>query len=199
MHKSNVFLVGAAVMILMAGSVNAQSNAFGIRAGLGTDISLGLAYGVGINYVLVYPQSSLELGVIYFGGSFDETTDEGIHTYEETTDLGVFGFMVNYLINYQPRKAGMFYIAGIGLASVYMEWEERSSTDESLGTPLPGGGSIQSEEGSGAGMTFNFGIGGIFSSGVDIRLELPFILTFAAPGGASSVIPTLIVTLGYRF
>ena len=53
--------------------------------------------------------------------------------------------MANYLINYSPGKPRLFFVAGIGLGSINVEWEERSPTDESLGALLPGGGSIQSE------------------------------------------------------
>lgn len=77
--------------------------------------------------------------------------------------------------------------------------DEKSDTDESPDTPLPEGGSMQSADGTAGGLIFNLGVGGSFSSGLDIRAELPVILTFAAPGKASSVIPLLTVTLGYRF
>ena len=65
---------------LAAVSAHAQTDPrIGLRAGVGTDINLGLAYGVGANYLLIFPQNSMELGVVFFGGSFDETTDEGMH------------------------------------------------------------------------------------------------------------------------
>ncbi|UCC43344.1 MAG: outer membrane beta-barrel protein [Candidatus Zixiibacteriota bacterium] len=190
------------VMLIGTAAVNAQTSPrVGLRAGVGTDINLGLAYGAGGNFLLTFPKnpnSSLELGVVFFGGSFDETTEES-HTYEETTDIFVFGAMANYLIGYQPKQAGPFFIAGIGLASINVEWEERSSTDESLGPLLPGGGSMQSEEGSAAGTVFNLGVGQSFTGGLDIRLEIPVILAFSAPGEANAVIPTVIATAGFRF
>jgi hypothetical protein len=193
--------LGALVLSSMAAvDVNAQTDPrIGIRAGIGTDKTFGLAYGAGGNYLLTYPKSSLELGVLLFGGSFDETSDEGIHTYEETTDIFVFAAMANYLIGHTPQQPGMFFIAGIGLGSVSIEWEERSSTDVSLGTPLPGGGSMQSEDGSAGGTVFNLGVGSAFAGGFDVRAELPVIVTFSAPGESSAVVPTLIVTAGYRF
>jgi len=185
---------------LVVSSAQAQTDPkIGLRAGVGTDINLGLAYGVGANYLLSFPQNSLELGVILFGGSFDETTDEGMHTYDETTDLFVFGLLANYLIGYTPNQPGTFFITGIGLASINMEWEERSKTDESLGTPLPGGGSMQSVDGSAGGTVFNLGFGRSFTNGFDVRAELPVIVSFSAPGEASAVIPSLIVTAGIRF
>jgi len=185
------------VLILIAGSSSAQeSPKIGIRAGVGTDITFGIAYGGGVNYLL---DNSMELGVVVFGGSFEESTDEGIHAYNETTDLIAFGAEINFLFGYTPGKSGMFFVAGTGLAAINVEWEETSDTDESLGPPLPGGGSMQSEEGSGGGLIFNLGVGGSFSNGLDIRAELPVLLTFAPPGGSSTVIPLLTVTLGYRF
>jgi hypothetical protein len=144
-------------------------------------------------------QNSIELGVVMFGGSFEESTDEGMHTYDETTDLFVFGILANYMINYTPDKPGTFFLAGFGLASISVDWEERSETDISLGTPLPGGGSMQSADGSAGGTVFNLGAGHSFNGGFDIRAEIPVIVSFSAPGEASSVIPTLIITGGYRF
>ena len=188
------------ILVLGTAATHAQTSPkIGLRAGIGTDVNLGLAYGVGGNYLLTYPNNSLELGILLFGGSFEETSDESIHTYEETTDLFVFGVMANYLIGYQTEQPATFFVAGVGLASISAEWEERSSTDVSLGTPLAGGGSMQTAEGSAAGIVFNLGVGRSFKGGLDIRLEIPVILSFSAPGEASSVIPTVIGTVGYRF
>lgn len=202
MQKSLCYPVAIVVMLLIAGTVCGQTSPqIGIRGGIGTDINLGLAYGLGGNFLINLPNNnnSLELGVVFFGGSFKESTDEGIHTYEEKTDIFVFGLLANYLIGYTPRQPGLFFITGVGIASISVDWEERSSTDSSLGPPLPGGGSMQSSDGTTGGTVLNLGIGKSFSSGLDIRAELPVIVAFAPPGGASSVVPNLIVTLGYRF
>lgn len=173
----------------------------GIRAGLGTDISGGIAYGGGVNYLISFPSASLELGVILFGGSFEESTEEGIHIYDEKTDVFLFGVMANYLFNYSPNLPGTYFVAGFGLAAVEIEWEESSATDGSLGTPLPGSvsGSMQAEDGSVGGSVFNLGVGRTFTGGLDVRAEIPVILTFSAPGDATSVIPTFTVTAGLRF
>ena len=194
-------VIAAFVLVgMLAVTAEAQTDPrIGVRAGIGTDINLGLAYGIGANYLLPYQENSLELGVLIFGGSFDETCEEGGNTYEETTDLFVFAAMANLLIKHKPGKLGTFYIAGIGLGSVSVEWEERSEDDVSLGTPLPGGGSMQSADGSAGGTIFNLGVGQAFKGGFDVRAEFPIIVTFSAPGESSSVIPTLILTAGYRF
>lgn len=187
-------------MVLVAGNISGQEQPrIGIRGGIGTDINLGIAYGLGANFLLDMPDNSVELGVVFFGGSFKESTDEGLHTYDETTDLSVFGVLANYLIGYEPGQRGTFYVVGVGFASINVEWEERSETDISLGTPLPGGGSMQSADGAAGGTVVNFGVGSSFPSGMDIRAEIPVIVTFAPPGGASSVVPTIIGTIGYRF
>jgi len=200
--RSSICVAVIGILLLGFVSVQAQTNPkIGIRGGIGTDVTLGIAYGGGANYLLTFPKkpnNSLELGLILFGGSFEETTEE-FHTYEETTDVMVIGALANYLIGYKPGQAGSFFVAGIGLASVNVEWEESSETDGSLGTPVGSEGSKQSAEGSAAGVVFNLGGGLAFNSGLDIRLEVPVILSFSAPGEASSVIPTAIATVGFRF
>lgn len=171
----------------------------GLRAGVGTDITGGIAYGAGANYLMDLSKNNVELGIVFFAGSFEESSDEAMHTYDETTDIVVFGALANYLIGYAPNQANTYFIAGFGLASVSIEWEERSSTDNSLGTPLDGGGSKQSVDASTGGTVFNLGFGKSFGNGFDIRAEAPVIVSFSAPGEASSVIPTFMVTAGIRF
>lgn len=170
---------------------------FGLRAGIGTDISGGIAYGFGANYLLNLENSALELGVRVFMGEFEETTEE-FHTYEETTNIFVFGLMADYLIGYRPG-AGVFFISGVGVGLIEVEWEERSDGDSSLGTPLPGGGSMQSEDASDGGLILNVGVGVSLSSSFDIRGEIPVFVMFSAPGEASTVIPTFTLTAGLRF
>lgn len=200
MRKVFLYLLAVFVILSIAGAAAGQtSTRIGVRGGVGTDVELGLAYGAGANFVIELPAHSLELGVMLFGGSFDETSEEGGNTYDETTDLLVFGFLANYLINYTPNEAGTFFVTGIGFGSINVEWEEKSETDVSLGTPLPGGGSMQSADGTAGGTILNLGAGRSFASGLDIRVELPVIITFSPPGEASSVVPSAIATVGYRF
>jgi hypothetical protein len=190
----------AGIVITAAGvSLGGETPRFGIRGGVGTDINLGLAYGAGGNILLNPAGTSLEIGVLVFGGSFKETTDEGINTYKETTDILVFGVLGNYLLGYTPNKAGIFGVLGFGLGVINVQWEERSDTDVSLGPLLPGGGSMQSADGSTAGTVFNLGIGGSFKSGLDLRAEIPVIVPFSPPGKSAGVVPTAIGTIGYRF
>lgn len=171
------------------------NGSFGIRAGLGTDISLGLGYGIGANYLL--PESKIEIAVVLFGHTSEETTEE-FNTYKETTDLFVFGIMANYLFGYELNERGAYGIIGFGISAISIDWEETSPTDGSLGTPLPYGGSKQSESATGGGSIVNIG-GGYSFGNVSLRAEFPVIISFSAPGEASGVIPTFMITLGYNF
>jgi hypothetical protein len=172
-----------------------DTGSFGIRGGVGTDINLGLGYGFGVNYI--FPVSNFELSVVFFGHHSEETTEE-FNTYNETTDLFVYGVMGNYLFGYRHKEPGLFGIVGFGFCAVSLDWEESSPDDNSLGTPLPGGGSKQSESGTGGGTILNVGFGYSFGE-LNLRAEFPVIVAFAAPGDASSVAPTFMVTLGYNF
>jgi len=174
------------------------SGSIGIRAGVGTDINLGLAYGGGINYLLYLNNNAVELGIVVFGGHSEETTVE-INTYNEKTDVLVFGVLSNYLLGYKIKKTGFFGVIGLGFAAISVEWEESSPNDVSLGTPLPGGGSKQSADATAAGFVINLGFGMAFKGGFDLRAEAPVIFIFDAPGQSSSIIPTFMITAGYRF
>ncbi len=206
--KISTIITAIAFIAVLVSNVDAQtvSPKIGVRGGLGTDIHGGIAYGVGGNYLLSYPNGGLELGVLLFGGSFEESSEDGYnfdtgapHIYDETTDIFVFGLMANYLIGYDQSTTKSYFIVGAGLASISVDWEEKSATDGSLGTIMPGGGSMQSESASGAGTVFNLGVGKSFSENFDMRVEFPTIVTFSTAGNASAVIPTFIVTAGFRF
>ena len=171
-----------------------QTGTFGVRAGIGTDISFGIAYGAGFNYRL---QENMELGLVLFGGKFSETSDNGFYVYEETTNIFAIAAQANWLFSHRPDETKPFFVAGTGLAFISYEWQESSATDTSLGTPLPGGGSMQSEEGGTGGVIFDVGIGYTFSSPFDLRFEVPIIIPFGIEN--VGVIPLFMLTAGYRF
>ena len=108
----------------------------GVRGGLGTDINLGLAFGIGGNYLLDLGENPLELGAVLYYSHSSETSNNGYNDYHETTDITVFGMMANYLMGYEFGKPGRFVIAGFGIGVVNLYWEEWSPTDESLGELL---------------------------------------------------------------
>lgn len=171
----------------------------GFRGGLGMDISGGLAYGLSGNYQLELSGMVTELGVHFYGSSSKTDSTNGVNRYTETTNLLVFGCMANYLLNYSASQPGLFFVGGVGLAAVNVDWTESSPTDTSLGTLLPGGGSKQSINALAGGSVVNLGIGYLFDGGLDLRFEVPTIFVFGTYGKASSVIPTFTLTGGYRF
>ena len=171
----------------------------GLRAGLGTDISGGLAIGANGNYQVDLGGIITELGVSLYYANNTANSTNGVNNYTEKTTLFVFGGLANFLFNYFPSTGGLFFVAGAGLAGMNVEWTEESPTDTSLGTLLPGGGSKQSTESFAGGSVLNLGVGYLFGNGFDLRLEVPTILVFGAPGKAANVVPTFTLTAGVRF
>jgi hypothetical protein len=180
-------------------TVSSELPKIGVRGGVGTDIDLGLAFGGGVNYMLDMSNNPVELGVLGFYSSSSETEEEYGNEYTTDTDVFVFAMMANYLFGYKRGVPGMFLLAGFGLGMASVGWEESSPDDISLGTPLPGGGSMHDGGGTGAGSIFNLGGGMAFSNGADIRFEIPVILIFGDYDQPSSVVPTFTLTAGMRF
>jgi hypothetical protein len=200
--KNLLFFGLTVVCILLAVGAAAQTQKIGgvgIRAGAGTDINLGLAYGAEVNYAKYLGRDAFEIGLDFFQGHSEEVDDSGIHSYTDKTDVTVFAALVDYLFLYSLDQPGPYFVIGFGFGAVSVEWEESSPTDVSLGTLLPGGGSKQSADGSAGGSIINFGIGHRFTEQLDIRAQLPTFFIFSTPGEASSIVPTLTLTVGYRF
>jgi hypothetical protein len=188
------------VLILLAGVTFAYAQefgeAFGVRAGVGADITFdGLAVGGGVNHLFL---DQLEVGLVVYYGNFEETSEEGGNEYDETTEVTAFAIMANYLYGYTMGESGGYFVAGVGLGYLSVFWEEKSDTDSSLGTPLPGGGSKQDFEGGVGGFLVSIGGGYAFAGGLDLRLEIP-VLIANYTGDATGVIPLFTLTAGYRF
>lgn len=171
----------------------------GARGGIGTDINGGIAYGGELNYTKGFGKNAVQFGLSVFGGSFDETSDNGFNTYDETTDIFVVGVIANVLFQYSMDSPGPYFVLGAGFGSVSVDWEERSATDTSLGTPLPGGGSMQAEDATAGGSILNLGIGHRFTEKFDLRAQVPTFFVFGGPDGASATIPTFTITAGVQF
>ncbi len=189
------------VSLILTGTANAQekTGGVGIRFGIGTDIQGGIAYGGQLNYTLFQNLNAIELGLVVFGGKFEEESNNGYNDYFEETNILVIGAIVNYLFRYDMSVGGPYIAVGAGVGAVSVEWEESSPTDESLGPPLPGGGSMQSEEGTVAGMIINLGLGYRFTELFDLRLQVPTIIVSAGDERDGAVIPTITVTAGLSF
>jgi hypothetical protein len=198
MVKRLLVIAGFSLIMLffVSSSFAFQTSRVGLRGGLGTDINLGLGFGLGGNILLA--GNPVELGAYLFKNHSSETSYEYDNEYNETTDILVFALLSNYLINYVPGKTGSFFTAGAGAGIIMVDWEEKSPDDTSLGEPW-NGGSMQSAEGSAAGFIFSFGWGMAFSETMDFRLEAPIFVITDAPGETSAIAPTFIATLGIGF
>lgn len=197
MGRTRSLCAAALLLVAVSAAAGPLGDGIGVRAGIGTDITFGgVAFGGGVNSLF---RQRLEIGLVGYYGKFEETSDEGVNTYEETTEVTAFAALVNYLYGYERDRKGWMFIGGVGLAYLGVYWEERSDTDVTLGTPLPGGGSMQDFEGSVGGLLFNLGAGYSFGNGFDARLEVPVVIAFGDTGGASGVIPLFTLTGGYRF
>ncbi len=190
--------VSLILLIVPSSTFAFETERIGIRGGIGTDINLGMAYGLGANFLLA-GNSPVELGALVFSSHSREETTIGSHEYIESTDILVIGITGNYLIGYMPAKSSTFFVAGSGLGIINVNWEEKSYTDESLGEYLDGGGSKMSSDGTAAGLILNLGVGKSFSEAFDMRFEIPIIIITDTPGDASSIAPTFTLTAGIAF
>ncbi len=120
-------------LVLSNVAVAQSTGNVGIRIGVGTDIEGGLAYGSQLSYILNQGVNAFELGLAVFGGKYEETSNNGYNDYFEETKLLVFGALANYLIRYSLDVTSPYFVAGVGVGAVSVEWEERSDTDTSLG------------------------------------------------------------------
>ncbi len=187
------------VLLAVAFSAGAQdfSQGLGVRGGIGTDITFGgVACGVGVNKLL---GEELEIGLQFYYGSFEETDKEAVNTYVDTTKVTAFTALANLLYGYHRGESGFFFLTGVGLGYLGVNWEERSDTDMTLGTLLPGGGSKQTFDGSAGGLILNLGAGYAIPGGMDVRFEVPIVIAIGDTGGASHIIPLFTLTAGYRF
>jgi len=186
--------------VALVGTAFAQSESvIGARVGIGTDVSGGIAYGGQLNYTMPQNDNSLELGLTFFGGSFEEDRDNGVNTYHEETDVLVVAGMVNYLFRHSMDNGGLYFLAGGGAGAFSVDWREESPTDTSLGSPLAGGGSFQEEDAVAAGFILNAGIGHRFSEKFDLRFQVPTFFIGSGDTRDSQVVPTFTITAGYTF
>jgi len=197
--RVGMFIVVCTVIVAGNSAYAQESGAVGIRLGIGTDLSGGIAYGGQLNYTLFQNRNAVEMGLAVFGGKFEEDSNNGFNDYHEETTIFVVGAIVNYLFRYALDIPSPYFLAGIGVGSISVEWEERSDTDSSLGTPLPGGGSMQSEDATAAGLILNFGIGHRFNETFDLRAQVPTFFISETENRDGKVVPTITITAGLSF
>lgn len=189
-------MIGVLLAVGFSASAEGLADGLGFRGGVGADITFsGVAVGAGVNKLFL---DQFEGGLVFYYGSFQETSSNGVNTYLDKTQVIALAAQVNYLYGYNRDRGGFYLLAGVGIAYLGINWEESSPTDTSLGTPLPGGGSKQTFEGSVGGTILALGAGYAIAGGLDVRLEVPIVIAFSSAGGASTIIPLFTLTAGYR-
>ncbi len=175
---------------------------FGIRGIVGTDISLGLAFGLGASYARIprYGSTCLELGVDFlYSGLTEEERIQGWNYVEddvEETTLLIFSLRLNGLFNYNPGKPGIYFIAGSGVVVASYDFEETETYNYVEGY-------VQifrnTDDGVVFGNVLNLGIGASFGGGLESRLETPLLIFYSEYGNAAAFAPTFTLSLLYRF
>jgi hypothetical protein len=171
---------------------SAQLSGLGVHGGVGTDITLGLAVGGGVSFVLPGTKTpAVEVGADFFYHHSTETTSEqvgpALNEYTDTTTLYVFAVTANMLFRYTPKELGLYYLAGGGIGAMNASWVGQSEDDPTYN---------DTSEGTTAGLILNLGIGLTLPLGFDLRLQLP---TFIVFGIVRNVfVPTATAAVGFR-
>ena len=185
--------LGVLVAILSSGCL-AQDPTWGLRGGMGTDLTGGATYGVGLTRMVEMDGTPIELGGVVFGASVGGSNVDSFQYHEESTDVFVLAATANFLVNYQPQE--LYFLSGIGVGLISMDWEEYNPVETTAGPVI---GATHSEEGTAAGAIVNLGVGYQMSDDMDLRFEAPVFIMSSAPGEAASVVTTFVFTAGIRF
>jgi hypothetical protein len=170
---------------------------------VGTDISLGLGFGLGASYTFrpAAASTAFEFGLdVFVHHATEESSEEsGVFTEHsrETTDLLIFAVRANGLFNYTPRRPSVYFIAGFGFVVASMEWKEelRYTSSDPFVRQLP---SKNDADGTVAGNVVNLGVGLTTGSPIEIRLETPMLFFYSVAGNAGSFVPTFTISASYR-
>lgn len=185
--KRLTYSVVAVTMLLAA---RASAGQLGLRGGVGTDPSLGLAQSLGASW-LVAPgvTNPIEVGVDLFWAHSRTSSFENDNEYIEQTWLTLLAVRADILFGYSPEQPGLYQVAGVGIAAGSVEWEETSEDD-------PTGDAYF--EGTASATVLDLGLGFVLGGGFDLRVSAPILLFLGDTGGAAAVVPTLTATATLR-
>ena len=167
---------------------------FSARAGVGTDINLGIAVGGGVGYLQRFsgmPPVDFGIDFYYYHGTYSskEQVSTHLNTYNDTTTLMVYAVSANFLYNFHPGQKGFYFITGVGAGAVSVDWVHQSPQDTSYN---------DSGDYTSGGLLLNLGATYAFGPGLEVRLLAP-ILVFSGPLGAVGFAPMLNLAAVYRF
>jgi len=184
-----------AALVLAALPAPAQERpSLSARAGVGTDINLGIAVGGGIGWLVEFPglpPVDFGLDLYYYHGVYSSQEQVGmsLNTYNDTTTLMVYAVSANFLHGFRPGERGFYYITGIGAGAVSVDWIHQSPQDPSYN---------DSGDYTGGGLLVNLGVAYAFGSGLEVRLLAP-ILVFNGPLDTLGFAPMLNLAAVLRF
>ena len=186
--KHLAYLV-AGLLLLIAPRASAADQ-LGLRGGVGTDPSLGLAYSAGASW-LVAPgvQNPVEIGVDLFYAHSRSSSFENDNEYIEETWLTLLAVRADILFGYSPEQPGLYQVAGFGVAAGSVEWEETSEDDPTADSFF---------EGTASATVLDLGLGYVLGGGLDLRVSAPILFFLGETGGAAAVVPTLTATATLR-
>jgi len=147
-----------------------------LKYGIGTDINLGIALGIGLNLDMKFGDSEIQAGPIFY---YNRWTWEGVdgsasNYYEEQANTMVIGGLINSTLPSNDPTLSILY--GYGVAFVRYNYQQTSPDDSSIG-PLINGEYVQDDTYTGVGVVTNFGINKRFSDTLELQFEMPVIIT----------------------
>jgi hypothetical protein len=171
-----------------------EGGALSARAGLGTDINLGIAVGGGLGYLMEFPGlPPVDFGFdfYYYHGvdSSQETVGAFLRHYNDTSTLMVYAVGANLLHGYRPGEAGFYFITGLGAGAVSVDWIHESPDDPTYN---------DSGDYIAAGLLVNLGAAYAFGTGLELRLAVP-VLVFNGPLDTVAFAPMLNIAAALRF
>lgn len=184
-------LLFSIIVIICTGPIFSEMLGIGVHAGIGTDITFGIAAGGGISYLITKINDiDLEGSVDFFYSHSVDNYTEGIYDYEyiETTDTAILAVLANALFYYNPYAMNLYFLTGLGVAGVGVDWEICSDDDETAN---------DSRDYQTGGMLINLGVGLTLGGGFDIRLQTPVFIVFAQD--ETRFAPLFVIVAGVRF
>jgi hypothetical protein len=198
-HHCGIVLLGLICVVgLGVSDLYSQSSTFAIRGGVGTDIKLGVGFGIGGAAVWSSGGgTAFEFGAdIYLHHLTDPYAEErnGVTVNgEDKEGLTVFAVRANALFNYRPSRKSVYFILGAGFVVAHLTWEENENAPNWT-RPYH-----DEAEATSAGNIVNLGVGIPLSTQFDLRFEAPMLFFYSVAGKASSFAPTATLGLTYRF
>ena len=179
---------------LLLGSLLAKAQqedcCFGLRFGIGSDLSLGISYRVEIDYRLV---EDFEFGLLVLGTSSLRTKQSGNDTYTESRRMSFFGGVGSWLFYHRPDEIKPYYLLSVGGGLLSYQKTGYNPNRQGHVSYYSSPYYINT---SAEAIMFGFGVGYTIKSPLDLALDLPLIIPLTDKVGP---IPLFMLTVGFKF